>query len=200
MRRDANPNRAFRKNVRGARRCDRLNFRLERRGRRSTYVGAILKPFKLSLVNVKTMIQRLVPSKLLALICAMSVSVLAFADDLARLEGKWTSKRKASNGDEVTQVVEIKGSKFTFNLKGADGELRLYAEGELKTDKLGPFSIVKFFNIKGGQSSTDLQAVDDDRVNVYVLDFDKLKLASGFDKDRDGDEPRVDVYTKSLAK
>lgn len=146
------------------------------------------------------MIHRFLPSKLLAFACAVGVSVLAFADDLARLEGKWTCKRKRSNGDEVTQLVEFKGSKFTYQVKSADGEVRIYAAGEVKTEKLGPFSVIKFFNIKGGESSSDLQPVDDDRVQVYVLDFDKLRLASGFDKERDGDEPRVDVYTKSPAK
>lgn len=146
------------------------------------------------------MIQRLVSSKFLGFVCAVGVSVLAFADDLARLEGKWTCKRKRSNGDEVTQSVVFKGSKFTYQMKSADGEVRIHAEGEVKTEKLGPFSVIKFFNIKGGESSSDLQPVDDDRVQVYVLDFDKLRLASGFDKARDEDEPRVDVYTKSPVK
>ncbi len=146
------------------------------------------------------MIHRFVPSKLLAFVCAVGVSVLAFADDLARLEGKWMCKRKRTNGDEVTLLLEIKGSKFTYQLKNTDGEVRIYAVGEVKTEKLGPFSVAKFFNIKGGESSSDLQAIDDDRVQVYMLDFDKLRMASGFDKERDGDEPRMDVYTKSPTK
>ena len=146
------------------------------------------------------MIQRVVPKKFLALLCGLAVSVSAFADDLARLEGQWTCKRKVSSGDEVSQVLKIKGSKFTFQMKSADGEVRLYAEGDIKAEKLGPFFALKIFNIKGGQSSTDLQAVDDERTQIYMLDFDKLRIASGFDKERDNDTPRVDLYTKSPEK
>ncbi len=143
---------------------------------------------------------RFCPSKFLALLCAASFSVLAFADELTRLEGKWTCQRKKSNGDLVTQVLEIKGAKFKYQQKGADGVARLFAEGEVKTEKLGPFSVAKFFNIKGGESSTDLQSIDDDHTLVYSLDFDKLRMAAGFDKERDDDEPRVDVYAKSAGK
>lgn len=125
-----------------------------------------------------------------------ATAVVALADDLARLEGKWTAKRKGDQG-EVTQVLEITKGKFTFRMKSADGETRLYAEGDVKAEKLGPFTTAKFFNIRGGSSSSDLQAVDDDRVVIYSLEYNKLRVAQGFDKDRDGDEPHVDVYTKN---
>ena len=143
------------------------------------------------------MLKRSFTTLFLTTALAVGAAVSALADDLARLEGKWTAKRKTSSGDELTQVLEITKNKFTFRLKSADGETRIYAEGEVKTEKLGPFSTLKVFNIRGGTSSSELQPVDDDRVLIYSLDYNKLRVAAGFDKDRDDDQPRVDVYSKN---
>ena len=135
-------------------------------------------------------------SWILAAILFVGATISSFADDLAKLEGKWNAKRKTDTGSEVTLVLEITKGKFTYRMKSADGDTRLYAEGEVKTEKLGPFSTAKFFNIRGGYSDSDLQQVDDDRHVIFSLEYNKLRIATGFDKNRDDDTPQTDVYTK----
>ena len=120
----------------------------------------------------------------------------AIADDLAKLEGKWTTKKTRPDGQVVTQVIEIKKDKFTFKMLRASDDLAFFAEGKLKTEVLGPFSVVKMTDIKAGRTEADTQSVDDDRVSVYQLGEDTWTLASNLDKERDIQKPSLDVYTR----
>ncbi len=70
----------------------------------------------------------------------------------------------------------------------------LYAEGDLKLDKLGPFNAVHFVNIRAGASASDLRDVDDEYVSIYRLDGDTWMTAANFDKEREGQKPSLDVY------
>ena len=50
-----------------------------------------------------------------------ATSIVGLADDLARLEGKWTTKKTSPEGQTYSQVIEIKKNKFTFRIyRGAD--------------------------------------------------------------------------------
>ncbi|MSU63654.1 MAG: hypothetical protein EXS31_14855 [Pedosphaera sp.] len=118
------------------------------------------------------------------------------ADDLERLAGKWTTGRKNSEGEIVRTSIEISKDKFKYWRMDAGGSLRLYAEGTVKIEKHGAFQAVRFGNIKGGASETELSDVDDDRLNIYQLGYDTLTLASNFDRERQ-EPPRVDVYKKA---
>jgi hypothetical protein len=73
----------------------------------------------------------------------------------------------------------------------------VYAEGQLKLEKSGPFNVVKFTDIKAGSSPSDLDEINDDHVSIYVLDDDAWTLAANFDKDRDDQKPSLDRYTKA---
>ena len=124
----------------------------------------------------------------------------AFAEDLTTLAGKWSvQKTNDSDGQRYTQQIEIKKDKFTFKITGADGETRLYAEGDVKLDKTGPFKTVVFSNIKAGQSSTDSESIDDTYTSIYKLgDDDTWLVVMNFDKDRDENQkPSLDVYRKA---
>jgi hypothetical protein len=121
------------------------------------------------------------------------------ADDLSSLSGKWTTKKTNEQGQSYTQTLEIKKDKFVFQIIGADDSVVLYAEGDVKLEKLGPFSSAKFYHIKGGQSASNMQDVDDDYVSVYVLDEDTWTLSSNFDKQRENQKPGVDVYKRIKA-
>lgn len=138
---------------------------------------------------------------ILGLIAAVAfsnaASFCAFADDLESLGGKWTADRTGPGGEKLKQVLEIKKNKFTFKIV-RDGEDALYAEGDVKAEKLGPFKTAKFYNIQGGRSSSDLQPVDDDRTIIYTLDGNELTIASNFDKER-SEAPNVTKYTKSAS-
>ena len=121
------------------------------------------------------------------------------ADDLASLSGKWSIKKTNDQGQSYTQTIEIKKDKFVFQIVGADDNVVIYAEGDLKLEKLGPFSSAKFYHIRGGPSAGNTQEVDDEYVSVYVLDEDTWTLSSNFDKQRENQKPGADVYKRVKA-
>jgi hypothetical protein len=121
----------------------------------------------------------------------------AFANDLDALAGKWVAKVEAQ-GQTFKQVLEIKKNKFTFEVVRDGGETALYAEGEVKTEEHGPFKAAKFYNIHGGTSASDLQAVDDDRTVIYSLGYNEITVAANFDKER-AEPPVATRYTKVAA-
>ena len=138
--------------------------------------------------------------KILASILVVSVftvisTLTASADDLESLSGKWSLK-KTVDGQAITQAVEIKKDKFTFEIKNSDGKTVLYAEGSIKLEKLGAFKSIKFFNMKAGESAAQAESVDEERQSIYQLGDGTWTMASNFDAARD-DKPSVDVYTKA---
>ena len=118
----------------------------------------------------------------------------ALADDLEALAGKWSVKKVNPQGQNVTQTIEVKKDKFVFQVLSADDTVVLYAEGDFKIEKFGPFNAARFSHIRGGNSASNLDDVDDVYVSIYTLDGDSWTLASNFDKQRDGQDPSVDVY------
>ena len=125
----------------------------------------------------------------------MFCSSSAIADDLERLAGKWSLNKTNAEGQAYSQTIEIKKDKFTFKIVGSDDKVRLYAEGEIKLEKLGPFQVIAFTKIKAGQSASELEPVDDDRTSIYQLGDDTWTLGSNFDKERN-QKPSADVYKK----
>jgi hypothetical protein len=116
------------------------------------------------------------------------------ADDAQLLAGKWSVRTVNDRGLTNTQTIEIKGDKFVFQSL-ADDKVTVYAEGELKLEKLGPFKAARFFHIRGGESASDLEAVDDEYVSIYKLEEDSWTVAGNFDKERE-QKPTVDVYRR----
>jgi hypothetical protein len=133
---------------------------------------------------------------LFALLALASTSMAAESPALSKLQGKWSGKRTTSDGQEATATLEIKGDKLTFQAFNADTELRFVAKGTVKAEMLGPFHVMKLTDIEGGRSANELEAVNDNRSIVYVLRDDTLTLASNFDKDRENEKPRVEVYQR----
>lgn len=122
-------------------------------------------------------------------------ALTALADDLAKLEGKW-SVSKTRDGESYTQSLEIKKDAFKFKIsRGTD--VAIYAEGKLKLEKSGPFNVVKFTDIKGGTSESDVSPIDDDHVSIYVLGENTWTVAANFDKERDEQKPSLDAYVKA---
>ena len=133
---------------------------------------------------------------LISRIClaTLLVASAALADDVESLTGKWSVKKVNAQGQNVTQTLEVKKDKFVFQILSADDALVLYAEGDFKVEKLGPFNAARFSHIRGGSSASNLDDVDDVYVSIYTLDDDSWTVASNFDKHRDGQPPSVDVY------
>ena len=133
-----------------------------------------------------------------ALVSAISMLAVlcARADDLQALSGKWTAAKTDSQGRAFKQVLEIKKDKFVFKILRGDGELALYAEGDVKAETAGPFKTARFYNIKGGQSASDLQPVEDDRTLIYMLGDNELTMAGNFDKER-SQPPDLTNYKKA---
>lgn len=130
-----------------------------------------------------------------AALCATSVLQ---ASDANLLAGKWSVKRKNSHWNSVSQTLEIKGDKFIFQMLDKDGDVVLHAEGDLKLEKLGPFSVARFVNIRGGESPSSLEEVDDEYNSIYTLGADTWTVAMNFDKARE-DGPSVEVYERVAA-
>jgi hypothetical protein len=136
------------------------------------------------------------------LIATFAVAATAFvfaaeaADDLESLAGKWSVKKVNDQGQEYTQTISVKKDKFIFQIAGADDGVVLYAEGDLKLDKPGPFNAAHFVNIRAGKSASDLSDVDDEFVSIYRLAGDAWTVASNFDKEREHQKPSVDVYRR----
>ena len=75
----------------------------------------------------------------------------------------------------------------------------MYAEGDLKLDKLGPFKAAHFLNIRAGSSASDLRDVDDEYVSIYRLEEDAWTMAASFDKERGQQRPSLDIYRRVKA-
>jgi len=120
----------------------------------------------------------------------------AFSDDLEALEGKWSVQKVNDEGQHFTQHIEIKKKKFTFRIANADDKTKLYAEGDVKLEKAGPFKTIAFTNIKAGDSSADIEAIDDTYTAIYKLGEDTWTVVANLDKERN-QKPSLDVYRKS---
>jgi hypothetical protein len=132
--------------------------------------------------------------------CALLVGSSSLnADDLSSLTGKWSVKKTNEQGQNITQTIEVKKDKFVYQIIGADGNVVLYAEGDFKLEKTGPFNSARFYHIRGGQSASDLNDVDDEYVSIYVLDGDVWTMAGNFDKQRDQQKPSLDLYKRVKA-
>ncbi|MCX6911843.1 MAG: hypothetical protein NT167_02090 [Verrucomicrobia bacterium] len=122
----------------------------------------------------------------------------AFGQDLEALAGKWSCLKTNEDGQRYTQQIEIKKDKFTFKLADKDGDTMIYAEGDVKLDKAGPFKTMILSNIKAGQSSEQVDPIDDTFTSIYKVDGDTCLLIMNFDKER-GEQfkPSLDVMRKA---
>jgi hypothetical protein len=140
--------------------------------------------------------QLLLTLSLLSLVLCASP---ALSEELSAFAGKWISQKTNDDGQRYTQTIEVKKEKFTFQVSSPDGESHLYAEGDLKLDKTGPFKTVIFSNIKAGQSSSDTTPIEETYTSIYKFgDDDSLMVVMNFDKERDEQQkPRLDSYRKA---
>src|SRR5260370_27802777 len=111
------------------------------------------------------------------------------------LAGKWSVKKANDKGENYTQTLEIKQNKFVFQRLGADDRVEVFAEGELKLEKAGPFKSARFLHIRAGDSAADLEAVDEEYVSVYLLDGDTWTVASNFDRPRQ-EKTNLEAYQR----
>src|SRR5882724_716091 len=79
------------------------------------------------------------------------------ADDLSSLSGKWSVRKTNDQGQNFTQTIEIKKDKFVFQILSTEDNVTIHAEGDVKFEKLGPFSSVKFYHIRGGSSAGNME-------------------------------------------
>ena len=80
----------------------------------------------------------------LPLAAAFSSHPVLATDDAEALAGKWSVKKVSEQGQAYTQTITIKKDKFVFQILGGEGRVFLHAEGDLKLEKVGPFSAVHF--------------------------------------------------------
>jgi len=146
--------------------------------------------------NQTDIMQKTLLSLAVAFVFGTLGSASASADDLDALAGKWVAERTDAQGRASKQVLEINKNKFKFQVTRQGDERALYAEGDVKIETLGPFKTAKFYNIQGGLSPTDLQAVDDERTVIYTLGQNEMTAAVNFDKERE-EPPMAVKFTKA---
>jgi len=141
------------------------------------------------------------PFALSTLSVSLSVVSITAAESsgVDALLGSWSGKRTNQDGQVVSQLLEFKKDSMTFKITGADGELQFFAKGTVAVQKFGPFQAVKITEIRAGQSEDSTEAVDDERMSVFVVNGDTLTLASNFDKVRANQPPRAEAYSRSKA-
>ncbi len=130
-----------------------------------------------------------------ALLMGAALSPSTLAADSDALQGKWKAEKEIE-GQKVTFNLEIKEDTFQFELKGSDGEVRMFAKGKVKLEKLGPFNTLSVLDMEAGKSESELQPVDMTRSFVYAADSKTLTMASNFDRQRENQKPELTVYQK----
>jgi hypothetical protein len=135
---------------------------------------------------------------ILGSVLLVAAGVRVSADDSERLQGKWSSTKTNEYNQVYTQTLEINKDKFTYKRASDGGGVSLCAEGTVKLEKLGPFAVVRFTNIRGGYSETDLSEINEDYVAVYQLGYNTWIVAMNFDKERD-EQGSADVYRRATA-
>lgn len=127
---------------------------------------------------------------------AAIASAAEISPALKSLQGKWNGERVNSEGRHNKAAIEIKDDKLEYRAFDNDGGLRFIARGAVKVEKAGDLRALIITDIRAGRDADNLEAVDDDRTSVYTVREGKLYLASGFDKARDNERPRVEEFTK----
>ena len=129
----------------------------------------------------------------LLLVAALCSSAMA-TEENAR-QGRWKADKEI-NGQKVSMNIEITKDQFVFRMKNDADEVRLFAKGQIKVEKLGPFKTLTLQDIQGGASEDNLQVVDETRAFVYATGWKTLTLAGNFDRERENQEPDLTVYRK----
>lgn len=134
--------------------------------------------------------------RFLILLAACATMVSAWADDLDAIQGKWRVKKSGDRG-AYTQQIEFKKNQWIFKIFDSEDRAVFIASGEIELKKQGSFNTARLFKIKAGRSEADMEAVDEERNSVYLLDNGVFYMASGFDKPRENEKPSADAYTKA---
>ena len=127
---------------------------------------------------------------------AVMATAAEISPALKSLQGRWNGERTNSEGRRNKAILEIKDDKMEFRALDGDGSIRFIAKGNLKIEKAGDLRALVITDIRAGRDADNLEPVDDDRTSVYTIREGKLYLASGFDKPRDNERPRVEEFTK----
>jgi hypothetical protein len=129
------------------------------------------------------------------LIASFFLAQILLAGDAETLAGKWSVNHVTPQWQTTSQTIEVKGTKFIFEALDKDRQAVVHAEGDIKFEKLGPFSLVRFVHVRAGESASNMDNVDDEFNCIYTIDGNTWTLANNFDKDRDTG-PNLDAYKR----
>lgn len=117
------------------------------------------------------------------------------ASDLQDLQGTWIAKKKGDNG-MLTQTLTFAKEKWTFQLD-SEGGGGFVAKGDAEFKKAGVFDTVRFHVTKFGPSESELGDSDTERHMVFSIQDGKLHIANNLDRQREYENPIIDVYSKA---
>lgn len=129
-------------------------------------------------------------------VAATLFGLAARADDLEQLAGKWSVKKTSDQGQSYTQTMAVNRDKFTFEVLDGDRQVVIHAEGLIKVEKLGPFSVAHCTKIRGGSSADSMQEIPDDYHSIYTLEGDTWTMAANFDSAHMGQKPAINAYER----
>jgi hypothetical protein len=91
--------------------------------------------------------------------------------------------------DRLVSALMLNHAAWFVHLKG----------GSLLENRSGRSFLIpaRFYNVQGGRSPSDLQAVDDERTVVYTIGSNEMNMAVNFDKERN--EPPVAMKFSKVA-
>ncbi len=128
----------------------------------------------------------------------LTASISAADGELAKIQGKWETKRTNDDGQKVTQTLELKEKKMTFKILDSSGSVQFIATADVKAQQSGAFKTFTISNIKAGRDEDSLEDGDGERAYVYMLASDTLTIISNIDEERER-PPTLDVYKKVAA-
>ena len=141
--------------------------------------------------------RKIIPLLVSILVFSSTISSSAAdAAQLDKLQGKWETTKTSEDGERYKQVIEINKDKLKFRIIDDSGATRLFATGDVQAERKDPFNLLKVTNIQAGSSESDLEPVDDDRVNIYRIEYSTLTMVSNMEKIRDDQRPVIEVYRK----
>lgn len=114
---------------------------------------------------------------------------------LDKLQGKWQTTRTTEDGQKITQTIELKKNKLTFEIMDPSGSTVLVATADVKAQQAGAFDTFTITNLKAGRDEDSLETVEGERSYVYMAGYQTLTIVSNMDEERD-DAPQIDVYKK----
>jgi len=130
---------------------------------------------------------------------ASLVTTILRAAELDALQGQWLTRKTNELGQAYGQKLQIQKDQVQFEILDGDGTVRFLARGTINLEARGPIDTMDVRNMSAGATEAELSAVEATLTTVYKLKDGVLYVAANFERDRDNQIPRFDLYRRPSA-